>query len=348
MTHFEPTLSGDDVLVEIKETLTDVTPHRGQPLRLALAWSAALAGLGVLGLCMVLTTAVEPASLRPTLVSAAPVPQSAPALPAVEPLGARAANVEIEARVDAVRAPGHALAAPVAPRPAGAATPVIAIVVDDVGLDPHATRRVLDLPAPVTASVLPYAPGLQKITAQLAAAGHEVFVHLPMEPAGLADPGPFALTTWHDPQIIRARAAAAFDAAPHALGFNNHMGSRFTACAACLAPVLDVAAARNMVVLDSLTDSRSQLAVAARQAGLTALARDVFLDHDRDTAAMDRALAQAEAIARQRGYAVIIAHPHDASFDALERWLPRAQAAGFAIGGAAALAQHLSTAQRSA
>ena len=51
-------------------------------------------------------------------------------------------------------------------------------------------------------------------------------------------------------------------------------------------------------------------------------ARDVFLDNDIDLAAIRRQLSATEQIARRRGIAVAIGHPHDATIEALRGWLP--------------------------
>ena len=59
--------------------------------------------------------------------------------------------------------------------------------------------------------------------------------------------------------------------------------------------------------------------------------RDVFLDHDRNAEAVVRQLAQTERVARRRGYAIAIGHPHDITINALQKWLPDVAARGFAI-----------------
>ncbi len=226
-----------------------------------------------------------------------------------------------------------------APTAHGPAAPHIAVVIDDIGLDARASARALALPGPLTLSILPYAPEAARVAAAARDAGHEVFVHVPMEPVGLDDPGPRALTTWLSVEEIRTRAGAAFDAVPGAVGFNNHMGSRFTSCGPCLEPVAEAAQARGFVALDSVTGGRTVLGRAAARAGLPVLSRDVFVDHVREPGAIAAALAEAEQAARTAGSAVVIAHPHDVTLEALEAWLPAARARGVQFVGAAALAR---------
>jgi polysaccharide deacetylase 2 family uncharacterized protein YibQ len=60
-------------------------------------------------------------------------------------------------------------------------------------------------------------------------------------------------------------------------------------------------------------------------------ARDVFLDNDLDLASIRRQLALTERIARRRGSAVAIGHPHDATIEALRGWLPSLERRGFVL-----------------
>src|SRR5262249_50982981 len=60
--------------------------------------------------------------------------------------------------------------------------PMIAIVIDDLGLDRRNADRVVQLPGPLTLSFMTYANDLPAQTRAAHAAGHELLVHVPMEP----------------------------------------------------------------------------------------------------------------------------------------------------------------------
>ncbi|MBM3524936.1 MAG: divergent polysaccharide deacetylase family protein [Alphaproteobacteria bacterium] len=200
--------------------------------------------------------------------------------------------------------------------------PLVAVIVDDVGLDRPRGMRVISLPAPLTLSFLPYgrdAPALAVFARQR---GHEVLLHMPMQPIGREDPGPQALTTDLDETEIRIRVGAALDRFGDAIGLNNHMGSRFTASRALMIPVMDELAARGLVFVDSRTNNSGEAVAAAGERAVPAVVRDVFIDHEIAPAAIAKQLEEVERIARRRGYAVAIGHPHDATIVALERWLP--------------------------
>lgn len=257
----------------------------------------------------------------PEVVSAETVePVAAPTIAAPREL---AALLPEEPAALAVRPP---------PRPAlppGAAK--VAIVVDDMGLLVGATVRAIALDPAVSLAFLPYAPDTATLAAEARRAGHQVLLHMPMEPSGDADPGPDALLTRLSAAEIRERLGAALDRVPGAIGLSNHMGSLFTADASAMAAVLDEVKARELMILDSMTTPHSVTIALAHALGVPSGARDVFLDNEREPQAIERQLAEVERIARASGVAVAIGHPYDETLEALARWLPRARAAGLVL-----------------
>jgi polysaccharide deacetylase 2 family uncharacterized protein YibQ len=210
------------------------------------------------------------------------------------------------------------------PRPAPRAA--VAIVLDDMGLDRRRSDRAVRLPGTLTLAYLPYAAQ----TRAARAAGHEVILHLPMEPLGGQDPGPGALRAAQGEAENLARLRAALAAVPGAVGVNNHMGSRFTEDAAALAPILAEIGARGLYFLDSRTSPRSLAYTTARELGLPTLGRDVFLDDSDAPEAIARQIAAMEARARRTGGVIAIGHPREATLAALDAWLAEARARGFA------------------
>jgi polysaccharide deacetylase 2 family uncharacterized protein YibQ len=206
---------------------------------------------------------------------------------------------------------------------------LIAIVIDDMGVDRKRSQRAAALPAPLTLSWLPYAQEVGQQAAAARAAGHEILLHAPMQPEGHQDPGPNALLTSLSADEIRRRLDADLDRLPEAVGLNNHEGSLFTRDARAMAPVIDELKRRGLLFLDSRTTGASVAADAARTASVPYAVRDVFLDNVQTVEAVRAQLAEVEAIARRRGFAVAIGHPHDATVEALEPWLRSLAARGF-------------------
>lgn len=222
-----------------------------------------------------------------------------------------------------------------ASRSAGA--PILAIVVDDLGPAVGLTRRAIGLPVPVTLAFLPYADDLDGLTAAAQRRGHEIFLHLPMEPIGTPNPGPNAILVSLGPDELERRLAWAFERVPRATGFNNHMGSRATSDPGTMLKVLQEARRHGLSFVDSRTSPLTVGYSLAGQLGIPHAARDVFLDNDPSAAAILRRLAEAEHDARRRGHALAIGHPYPTTLGVLETWLPAAEARGLRIATASEL-----------
>ncbi len=216
--------------------------------------------------------------------------------------------------------------------------PLIAIVIDDLGANSDRSRRVVNLPGPLTLAFLPYADNLPAQAALARAAGHELLVHLPMEPVGeREDPGPNALLTGLDQAELLRRLRWGLGRFEGYVGINNHMGSRFTAWEPGMRLVMNELSARGLLFLDSRTSRDSVGEALAAEVGVPHLRRHVFLDNERTSEAITAQLAATEELARSRGYAVAIGHPSNATLTALEHWLPDMLARGFELVPIAAL-----------
>lgn len=210
--------------------------------------------------------------------------------------------------------------------------PLIAIVIDDLGVDRRRTNRVLSLPPPLTAAFLPYADDLERQTGTARVLGHELLVHVPMQPLGAHyDPGPVVLEVDEPGEELRRRLTGVLSRFDGYVGINNHMGSRFTADAAGMEVVMREVKARGLLFLDSRTTEHSVADDMAASHGVPFAGRDVFLDNDADIALIQAQLRKVEGIARKHGAAVAIGHPRDTTIEALAEWLPSLARRGFRL-----------------
>lgn len=217
---------------------------------------------------------------------------------------------------------------------------LIAVIIDDAGLDRARTARAAGLPGPLTISFLPYAGELQRQADEARRRGHELMLHLPMEPISAAEnPGPHPLMTWLSRDELQRRLTMMLGRFDGFVGVNNHMGSRMTLDIGAMLPVLDQVRARGLLFVDSRTIAGSVAGPLADRLGIPGAARDVFIDHDGTAEAVAARLADIESIALRQGQAVAIGHPHDLTLDALERWLPGLAERGFTLAPVSALAK---------
>ena len=237
----------------------------------------------------------------------------------------------------------NAMAVSVAP-----GQPMIAVVIDDMGLDRARSARTSALPAPLTLAFLAYGRDLDTQTDAARAAGHELLVHVPMEPGAGADPGPNALLTSLTPAEFDRRIDWNLSQFNRFVGINNHMGSKATSDPTAMAAVMSKLRDRGLLFLDSRTSGATVAHTEAEKHGIPALQRDVFLDHDPSPIAVRAALDQVEEIARRQGHAIAIGHPKDATIEALEEWLPDVRARGFALVPVSAVALRLGADRKTA
>lgn len=234
------------------------------------------------------------------------------------------------ARVAAPRAPRREEGVVLAPDPEPPAR--LAVVIDDLGNDMDAVRRVAAISVPIAGSVLPALPRSRESAEVLRAAGKEILLHLPMEPLDPgANPGPGQVRVGMSPQEIASLVASDLADVPGARGVNNHMGSRASADRATMDAVLSVLRPRGLFFLDSRTTAFTVAAEEAARQGIACISRSVFLDDAPDEAAIVAQLDRAVEEARSQGAAVAIGHPHAATLAVLERELPDLGSRGIAL-----------------
>jgi polysaccharide deacetylase 2 family uncharacterized protein YibQ len=198
----------------------------------------------------------------------------------------------------------------------------IAVIIDDLGLSQVAFDRVAALPAPLTLAILSYAPEAPSLARAARAAGHEVLVHVPMEPEGHVNPGPHALTTEQTREAFEQQLNWGLDRFDGYVGINNHMGSKVTASTERMGWLFEELERRGLMFVDSRTTKETVAPVLAQHFGLPFAERDVFLDNEFGADAVEAQLKILEGEARKYGYAVAIGHPHAGTIAALRAWLP--------------------------
>ncbi len=211
--------------------------------------------------------------------------------------------------------------------------PMIAVVIDDIGPNLRNARRSVTLPAPLTLAFLPYANHLEDLTTKAGQAGHELMVHMPMEPKESSqNPGENALLTELGPEELKRRIQWNLERFSGYVGVNNHMGSKFTGSGPGMRLVMSELSKRGLLFLDSRTNAQSQAEQAAALFRVPFAQRDIFIDNDHKNPDAIRAqLAKLEEQARSRGYAIGIGHPHDKTLEVLAEWLPEVRKRGFAL-----------------
>lgn len=198
--------------------------------------------------------------------------------------------------------------------------PKIAIVIDDMGYDLDLATAFMDLDLPLSLSVLPLAPRTADIVYEANRRGTELLLHLPMEPKDYPDldPGPGTVLTNMDERGIRKTINNDIDQIPGIRGVNHHMGSRFTERPDKMKIVLRELKRRNLFYLDSRTTNLTVAYDLAKDMGVPAAKKDVFLDNDLSSKSIRFEMERLLGIARYSGIAIGIGHPHKETLDILK------------------------------
>lgn len=206
-----------------------------------------------------------------------------------------------------------------------AAPPRIAIIIDDLGYLRGAADRLAALDGPVAFAILPHTPHAQYTAMQARRAGKEILLHLPLQPTESVMPvgiGSISLDTTR--RQLAGILDADFRSLPPVDGVNTHMGSLLTRHPGHMAWLMGELRARGQLFfVDSYTTPASVALQVAREQGLPATRRDVFLDNDPDPREIEAQFARLKHLARLHGSAVGIGHPYAETLLFLERVLPR-------------------------
>ncbi|ATX80807.1 hypothetical protein Ga0123461_2408 [Mariprofundus aestuarium] len=206
----------------------------------------------------------------------------------------------------------------------------LALVLDDVGYDLPALKRILALSIPVAIAVIPDAPYAQASATMAHEQGQMVMLHLPMEPTSEKYRNkmtPYFLHEKMGREELRETFQRGLDKVPFVEGVNNHMGSHLSEQMEPMRWVMQVCREQGFFFVDSKTSHKSVAAEAAELMDVPWASREVFLDHDLNPEAMQRAWKSAERCLEKGYRCVVIAHPHKETVAFLEKQLSKQKSA---------------------
>jgi len=217
-----------------------------------------------------------------------------------------------------------AIATPIPrPSPLPGARGRLAILLDDAGQKIQLVPYATSLPKAIGVAVLPFLPYSTESAVAVHEAGHEVWLHLPMEAVGDNDPGPGALMVGMSDDELHDAVFMAINNIPNLVGVNNHMGSLATANLKMMTWVMQDLAAMDLAFLDSRTTVKTVAEEAARAQGVKTGRRHVFLDNERSEDAIRAQLEEAVYRAKTEGEIIAIGHLTEVTVKVLSEELPK-------------------------
>lgn len=198
----------------------------------------------------------------------------------------------------------------------------VSIIIDDLGYNLERGRQAIEIPAPLTYSILPHTPYSRPL-AELAHLNHkDVLLHLPMEGSHPNGNEPGSLNDRMPESVFRNTVQNQLLSVPYIVGVNNHMGSLLTPRSLQMNWLMEELAGRSLFFVDSRTTAATVAAPAAHRNNVPFLQRDVFLDNQKDAASIRAAFHRFIRLAKERHGAVAIAHPFPETLSVLTELLP--------------------------
>lgn len=202
--------------------------------------------------------------------------------------------------------------------------PQLAIIIDDISTLKQ-YQAIMQIPFKLTPSLFPKSK-INPDTPKIAKIAPFYMIHLPLEALNFYQKEHEWLFVSSSKEIIDARIKAIKQDFPNLSYINNHTGSKFTQNLEAMTLLLETLNTYRINFLDSRTiGSTKTTAVYAKSHYIAfnpcqkkPLERDVFLDNILEIPTITQQLIQAVQIAKQKGYAIAIGHPHKATILALK------------------------------
>lgn len=217
--------------------------------------------------------------------------------------------------------------------------PTIAIIIDDMGNHFENGADLINLPYPITLSFLPERRHTLSLIKLAKEHKKEIMLHAPMQNSLGIQLGKGGLTEDMSEMQIKQTLRKSFIAIPHMVGINNHMGSRLTTQTKAMEWVMEAVSQHPFFFLDSRTASNSVAAQIAAEHRIPNLSRDIFLDHHQTRRFIQAQFIKLVELAKEKGTAIAIAHPHKVTVDYLRWALSKLDEKGISIASASAIWQ---------
>ena len=197
----------------------------------------------------------------------------------------------------------------------------LAIVLDDFGYSNKRFYYFKKIDMPLNISILPDLKYSKSASALASASGHEVLLHLPMEPVKSKKIERHLekctiKNTTSDKEIIE-EISAFLDTLGNIKGVNNHMGSSLCRNREKMITILSTLKKHGIYFLDSRVIPDSKGPEIAAELGLKCFQRDVFIDNINDKDYIKNQIRAAIYLAKKRGFAIAIGHDRDKTLETI-------------------------------
>jgi len=208
------------------------------------------------------------------------------------------------------------------------------IVIDDLGEDYRAFKKLAAMEVPFTYSVLPFRTHSVRIANEASKNVGEVMLHLPLEPWNSTNHAinHGTLLTSMNEEELRIQLEKNLAAVPHLCGVSNHMGSKFTENHEKMEIILEAVKERDLYFLDSRTSDKTVGYTLAQMMHIRTAQRKLFIDNTQNQQAIEKQLQKIPRLAKKNGGSVVaIGHPYPSTIAALKNYVPHLKEQGVTV-----------------
>jgi polysaccharide deacetylase 2 family uncharacterized protein YibQ len=195
-------------------------------------------------------------------------------------------------------------------------TPKLVIIIDDMSFK-YQVNLLKQIPFHITPSFFPPTkrhPNTPKYAREFS----HYMVHLPMEAMHFNKPEPNTLLVNDPITTIEKRIEYIKKIFPKARFINNHTGSKFTSDYEAMYKLFYTLKENNLGFVDSKTTPNSKAYLVDKIFNIPLFSRNIFLDNKEDKTYIRNQLKKAIKLAKKRGYAIAIGHPHKITLETLK------------------------------
>ena len=194
--------------------------------------------------------------------------------------------------------------------------PMLVIMIDDVS-NKRQVKKIQNISYPITMSFLPPASN-HKHSASIAKNIKVHMIHLPLEASTRRFEEENTLHVGDSLEKIDTRIKELKQQYPNTIYTNNHTGSKFTHDDVSMDRLTKTLKKYGYFYIDSRTTAKTVIKKYATKYNLPYLSRNIFIDNIQDKQYIITQLKKAIKIAKKKGYAIAIGHPHKITLQTLK------------------------------
>ncbi|WP_291953313.1 divergent polysaccharide deacetylase family protein [Campylobacter sp.] len=195
--------------------------------------------------------------------------------------------------------------------------PSLAIIIDDMANYTH-VKMLKNTKLKLIPSFFP-PDERHPYTAELAKNFDFFMVHLPLAAISYDKAELNTLKPSDTKEKIFKRVAYIKEKFPNLVFMNNHTGSLFTSDENAMKNLFDAFNEYGFIFVDSRTIGNSKALKLVKEYNQPYIARDIFLDNEDNVEYIKKQIAQVVEKAKNKGFAIAIAHPRKNTFEALKQ-----------------------------